>query len=141
MTIEPFAGAAAILIHQNGFTEAGGTSALTASARDFNIQTTTLGVRGELTFASMPLTVKTMLGWRNAYGDVVPSVLLAFQGGAQSFGIAGVPIDRDAFVAEAGVELRGDLVPHRRYLLFGPVRPARHGQCLQGEREPAVLSE
>jgi fibronectin-binding autotransporter adhesin len=33
----------------------------------------------------------------------VPSVLLGFQGGAQSFSSSGVPIDRDAFVAEAGV--------------------------------------
>jgi len=102
--VEPFAGAAAILIHQNGFTEAGGTSALTASARDFNVQTTTLGVRGELAFASMPLTLKTMLGWRHAYGNVVPSVLLALQGGTQTFNISGVPIDRDAFVAEAGLD-------------------------------------
>ena len=53
--------------------------------RDFNIQTTTLGVRSEIALASMPLTLKTMLGWRHAYGDVVPSVLLGFQGGAQSF--------------------------------------------------------
>jgi fibronectin-binding autotransporter adhesin len=104
VTLEPFAGAAAFLIHQNGFTETGGTSALTASARDFNVQTTTLGVRGELAFTSMPLTVKTMLGWRHAYGNVVPSALLAFQGGAQGFSIAGAPIDRDAFVAEAGID-------------------------------------
>ncbi|MBV9977973.1 MAG: autotransporter domain-containing protein, partial [Hyphomicrobiales bacterium] len=102
--VEPFAGAAAILIHQNGFGEVGGTSAPTASARDFNVQTTTLGVRGELAFASMPLTLKTMLGWRHAYGNVVPSVLLALQGGTQTFNISGVPIDRDAFVAEAGLD-------------------------------------
>jgi outer membrane autotransporter protein len=104
VSVEPFAGAAAFLIHQNGFTEVGGTSALTASARDFDVQTTTLGVRGELAFASMPLTLKTMLGWRHAYGDVVPSVLLTFQGGAQAFSVSGVPIDRDAFVAEAGID-------------------------------------
>ena len=103
-SLEPFAGAAAILIHQNGFTETGGFSALTGSPRDFNIQTTTLGVRGELAFASMPLTVKTMLGWRHAYGDVVPSVLLTFQGGTQAFSVSGVPIDRDVFVAEAGID-------------------------------------
>ena len=45
-----------------------------------------------------------MLGWRHAYGDVVPSVLLSFQGGAQAFSVSGVPIDRDAFVAEAGID-------------------------------------
>ena len=33
----------------------------------------------------------------------MPSAFLAFQGGAQTFSIAGVPIDRDAFVAEVGV--------------------------------------
>jgi len=102
-SIEPFAGAAAFLIHQNGFTEGGGASAITGFARDFDIQTTTLGVRSELAFASLPVSVTTMLGWRHAYGDVVPSVLLGFQGGAQAFSASGVPIDRDAFVAEAGV--------------------------------------
>ena len=60
-------------------------------------------MRSELAFASLPVSVTTLLGWRHAYGDVVPSVLLGFQGGAQSFTVSGVPIDRDAFVAEAGV--------------------------------------
>ena len=102
--VEPFAGAAAIRIHQNGFTESGGAAALTGVARDFDLATTTLGLRGELAFASMPLTLKTMFGWPHAFGDVVPSVLLAFQGGAQGFSTAGVPIDRDAFVAEVGID-------------------------------------
>ena len=92
------------IIHQNGFTEEGGVSALTGVARDFDVQTTTLGVRGELAFATMPLTLKTMLGWRHAFGDVIPSTLLAFQGGAQGFRVAGVPIDRNAFVAEVGID-------------------------------------
>ena len=34
----------------------------------------------------------------------MPSVLLSFQGGAQAFSVSGVPIDRDAFVAEAGID-------------------------------------
>jgi fibronectin-binding autotransporter adhesin len=104
ISIEPFAGAAAIRIHQNGFTEAGGVAALTGLARDFDLGTTTLGVRTEIAFASVPLTLKTTLGWRHAFGDVVPWTLLAFQGGAQAFSIAGVPIDRDAFVAEAALD-------------------------------------
>ena len=103
-SVEPFAGAAAVLIHQNGFTEGGGASALTGFGRDFNIQTTTLGWRSEVEFASLPVSVASMLGWRHAFGDVVPSVLLGFQGGAQSFTVAGGRIDRDAFIAEAGVK-------------------------------------
>ncbi len=37
--------------------------------------------------------------------------------------------------------LRTHLVAHRRHLLVGPVRPARHGQCLQGECELEILRE
>jgi len=33
-----------------------------------------------------------------------PQCLLSFQGGAQAFSVSGVPIDRDALVAEAGIE-------------------------------------
>ena len=55
-SVEPFADAAAIRIHQNGFTESGGIAALTGIGRDFNIQTTTLGVRSEIALASMPVT-------------------------------------------------------------------------------------
>ncbi len=61
-------------------------------------------MRSEIAFASVPLTFHSLLGWRHAFGDVVPSTLLAFQGGAQSFSVAGVPIDRDAFVAEVGID-------------------------------------
>jgi outer membrane autotransporter protein len=51
-----------------------------------------------------PSTCRRAPRWRHAFGDVVPSVLLAFQGGAQGFSTAGVPIDRDAFVAEVGID-------------------------------------
>jgi uncharacterized protein with beta-barrel porin domain len=40
----------------------------------------------------------------HAYGDVVPTALLAFQGPTQPFSVAGVPIDRDAFVTEVGLD-------------------------------------
>ena len=92
-----------IRIHQNGFTEGGGIAALTGTAKDFDVQTTTLGVRSELAFASLPVSVTTMLAWRHAYGNVVPSVLLGFQGGAQAFSVSGIPIDHAALVAETGV--------------------------------------
>jgi uncharacterized protein with beta-barrel porin domain len=37
-------------------------------------------------------------------GDVNPAALLAFSGGASAFNVAGIPIDRDARVAEAGLD-------------------------------------
>jgi fibronectin-binding autotransporter adhesin len=104
-SLEPFVGAAAIHIHQNGFTEGGGAAALIGFARSYDLATTTIGLRAETTLSGpLPLTVRALVGWRHAYGDVVPTALMAFQGGAQSFGVSGVPIDRDAFLAEAGLD-------------------------------------
>ncbi|MFI5014684.1 MAG: autotransporter domain-containing protein [Hyphomicrobiales bacterium] len=104
-SLEPFVGAAAIHIHQNGFTEGGGAAALIGFGRSYDLATTTLGVRAETGFAgSLPLTARALLGWRHGFGDVVPTALMAFQGGAQSFSVTGAPIDRDALVAEAGLD-------------------------------------
>jgi uncharacterized protein with beta-barrel porin domain len=38
------------------------------------------------------------------FGDVEPQTLLAFAGGASAFTVAGAPVDRDALVAEAGLD-------------------------------------
>jgi len=104
-SLEPFVAAAAIHIHQDGFSEAGGAAALTGFGRSYDLATTTIGLRAETMLAGpLPLTARALLGWRHAYGDVVPAALLAFQGGSQAFKVAGVPIDRDAVLAEAGVD-------------------------------------
>jgi len=103
--LEPYLGAAAIHLHQDGFNETGGVAALTGFGQGYDFATATLGLRGETTLAGpLPFTARALLGWRHAYGDVVPTVLMAFQGGTQAFGIAGVPIDRDALVTEAGLD-------------------------------------
>jgi fibronectin-binding autotransporter adhesin len=103
--LEPFLGAAGIHLHQDGFTEAGGIAALNGFEQGYDLATTTLGLRGETTLGGpMPLTARALLGWRRAYGDVLPTALMAFQGGTQPFTIAGVPIDRDAFVTEVGFD-------------------------------------
>ncbi|MCB8823532.1 autotransporter outer membrane beta-barrel domain-containing protein, partial [Microvirga rosea] len=104
LALEPFAGAALLRLESDGFQESGGAAALTGYGRSYELGTTTLGVRAEARLsAEMPLTVKGLIGWRHAYGDVVPSTLLAFAGGASPFAVSGVPVDRDALVAEAGL--------------------------------------
>jgi uncharacterized protein with beta-barrel porin domain len=67
---------------------------------------------------------KGLIGWRHAYGDVRPDMLLAFAGSASAFQVAGVPVDRNALVAEAeldwqasedlslGVAYRGQIGSH-----------------------------
>jgi autotransporter-associated beta strand protein len=104
-SLEPFVGAAAIHIHQNDFTEFGGAAALSGFGQGHDLATTTLGLRTESRFGGpLPVIARALFGWRHAYGDVVPTALLAFQGGTQPFSIAGVPVDRNAFVTEAGLD-------------------------------------
>ncbi len=103
--IEPFLGAAVLRTHTDAFVEEGGIAALAGTARDYNLSTTTLGLRAEAMLSrDLPLTVRGMLGWRHAYGDVEPTALLAFSGGAGAFAVSGAPIDRDAVVAEASLD-------------------------------------
>jgi outer membrane autotransporter protein len=107
--LEPFVGASVLRLHTDGFVEEGGAAALTRYGQDQDLATTTLGVRAEARISQdMPLTLRGLLGWRHAYGDVNPSALLAFSGGASAFNVAGVPIDRDALVAEAGLDWQID---------------------------------
>ncbi|MCB5175667.1 autotransporter domain-containing protein [Microvirga lenta] len=103
--VEPFVGASVLRLHTDAFRENGGAAALTGYAQDHDLGTTTVGVRAEARIgAGMPLTLRGLLGWRHAYGDVEPSTLLAFAGGASPFTVGGVPVDRDALVAEAGLD-------------------------------------
>ena len=104
IAIEPFLGAAAMIISRDGFTERGGSAALTAAGRDYTVKTLTAAVRGEFALTDTPFSLRGMLGYRAAFGDVSPRALLAFAGGGSQFGVTGVPIDRNAFVAEAGID-------------------------------------
>jgi outer membrane autotransporter protein len=105
VTLEPFLGASVMRLHMDGFREDGGPAALVGYGRTYELGTTTLGVRGEAKIGlDLPLTGHGMVGWRHGYGDVRPSALLAFAGGASAFNAAGIPIDRDTLVAEAGLD-------------------------------------
>ncbi|MGU3406173.1 autotransporter domain-containing protein [Methylobacterium brachiatum] len=105
--IEPFVGGAYIGIRRDGFAETGGAAALVSYARDYDLGAVTAGVRAQTSLDlgfGLPLTAHGQLGYRRAFGDVVPTALLSF-GSGPSFLSAGVPIDRDALVAGAGLDL------------------------------------
>jgi outer membrane autotransporter protein len=103
--LELFAGASLLRLHTDGFAEEGGAAGLTGSAQDQDLATTTLGLRAAAPLSeTVPLIARGLLGWRHAFGDVEPTTLLAFAGGASAFMVAGAPIDRDALVAEAGLD-------------------------------------
>ncbi|KAB1069479.1 autotransporter outer membrane beta-barrel domain-containing protein [Methylobacterium planeticum] len=106
--IEPFVGGAYVGIRRGGFTETGGAAALTSFARDYDLGALTAGIRGQSALdlgLGVPISAHALLGYRRAFGDVLPKALLAF-GSGPAFLSSGVPIDRDALVAEAGVDVR-----------------------------------
>ncbi len=106
--IEPFVGGAYVGIDRDRFAETGGVAALSGASRLAEIPTLTAGIRGQtevdLGFGA-PVSLHGLVGYRRAFGDVIPTALLAF-GTGPSFVTAGIPISRDALVASAGLDLR-----------------------------------
>jgi outer membrane autotransporter protein len=105
VAFEPFANLAYVNVHSNGFAEQGGASALTVHSGSNDNTLTTLGIRAATDFdiGAAKATVRGMIGWRHAYGDVTPTVSQAFTG-SNAFTIAGAPIAKDAAVIEAGLD-------------------------------------
>ncbi|WP_157632781.1 autotransporter-associated beta strand repeat-containing protein [Hoeflea sp. 108] len=108
--VEPFANLAYINVRTDGFTEKGGPAALTASASTTETTFATLGVRAsrDVVLGDAKATLRGMVGWRHAFGEITPLTSVAFAGG-NAFTIAGAPVARDAVVVEAGVDF--DLSP------------------------------
>ncbi|MEE8630171.1 MAG: autotransporter outer membrane beta-barrel domain-containing protein, partial [Methylobacterium ajmalii] len=95
-------------IDRDRFAETGGVAALSGASRLSEIPTLTAGVRGQTEVdpgLGVPVSLHGLVGYRRAFGDVIPTALLAF-GTGPSFVTAGIPITRDALVASAGVDLR-----------------------------------
>lgn len=101
---EPFVQAAAIRLHQNGYSETAASAGLIGTSRNYDLQTSTLGLRNNYGFGASPLTIHSVIGWRHAYGDVTPAVLQTFAAGSPAFSIAGVAIDRDVFLSELSLD-------------------------------------
>lgn len=108
LALEPFANLAYLHLDSDGFTERGGAAALHGRGGSDSVAFTTLGLhlgsRIDLG-AGMALTLRGTLGWRHGFGDVAPVALMAFASGGSPFTVTGTPIARDAFVADAGIEL------------------------------------
>jgi outer membrane autotransporter protein len=102
--LEPFVKGTVGRAVTDRFAEEGGAAALVGFANDATFSTTTLGVHADLQPSSTsPLTLRATLGWRHAFGEVAPNVLLAFRDGGSAFAIAGAPADRDALAAQMNV--------------------------------------
>lgn len=108
VTLEPFVGLSWSQLRVRGFSESGGSAALSGRAQTQDSTSTLAGLRGQWSPAQSAIVLRGMLGWRHAYGSLQPTQTLAFDQGA-SFSVAGAPIARDA----ARIELGADLVAVR----------------------------
>lgn len=106
-TVEPFLGASVLRVGTERFVESGGPAALVTQASVVDLGHTTVGLRGEASLGeASPVALRAMLGWRHAFGEVTPTTLVAFRSGGPSVRVAGLPVDRDSLVAEAGLDWR-----------------------------------
>ncbi|QDZ13392.1 autotransporter outer membrane beta-barrel domain-containing protein [Devosia ginsengisoli] len=103
---EPFANLAHVSLHTGSFSETGGAAALSGPGSNADVTFATLGLRAEHTLAlgTVDATLRGMVGWKHAFGEVTPDSIHAFASG-DAFTIAGAPIAKDTAVIEAGLDL------------------------------------
>ncbi|WP_126113660.1 autotransporter domain-containing protein [Bosea sp. Tri-49] len=104
--LEPFAQLALIRVSTDAGTEQGGAAALRVLSSDQTLGFTTLGLRAEAQLGTMPLFARAMLGWRHGFGELTPQAKTAFALGTTPARVFAAQIDREAVVAEAGLDWR-----------------------------------
>ncbi|MGH8818127.1 MAG: autotransporter outer membrane beta-barrel domain-containing protein, partial [Achromobacter pestifer] len=93
-------------LRTRSFSESGGSAALRGQSGSDKQTSSTLGVRAQtdFTLGGANGRLQATLGWRHAFGEVLPQATMAFDGG-QAFTVAGTPIARNAALAELGAEV------------------------------------
>ena len=104
--LEPFAQLALIRVSTDAGTEQGGAAALRVLSSEQTLGFSTLGVRAEAQIGAMPLFARAMLGWRHGFGELTPQARTAFVAGTTPSVVFASRIDREALVAEAGLDWR-----------------------------------
>ncbi|WP_332685582.1 autotransporter outer membrane beta-barrel domain-containing protein, partial [Bosea sp. (in: a-proteobacteria)] len=104
--IEPFAQLALLQVSSGSDLEQGGAAALRVFSGEQNLGFTTLGLRAEAQLGTMPLFARGLLGWRYGFGELTPQAMTAFIAGTTPARVYAASIDRNALVAEAGLDWR-----------------------------------
>ncbi|EHK54606.1 autotransporter domain-containing protein [Allomesorhizobium alhagi] len=103
---EPFANLAHVHLKTDGYREEDKNGAgLTSSSSSSDVTYTTLGLHhgSDFDLGGTAIKARGTLGWRHAFGDVVPHATHAFAGG-QNFTIIGTPVAKDAAIVQAGLD-------------------------------------
>ena len=106
-TLEPFGQIAYLRLQDRGFREVGGDAALTGGSAQHSSTLAMLGTHAETQWFHQGdlVTAHGTLGWRHAAGYIDPVRTLRFAG-STDFTVAGVPLASDAWVIEAGIDVR-----------------------------------
>lgn len=109
--IAPFVNLAWASVDVEGWDEAefhfavGSTASLRSQSQKHDATFATLGARGELELGER-FELQGMLGYRRTLSGDEPTLRVGFSDGNQAFTVQGVPLARDAFVADIGLALR-----------------------------------
>jgi len=138
-SVEPFVGALGMSIHSDGFSEGGGSAALTAAGRTYGFGATTLGIRGETPLlASLPLVLQGTLGWRHVFGDVTPAAELAFVSTpGLPFTVQGAPIAEDSALVEVGLNWKVAVNTTAGLFYSGDLASRTYDNAVRGKLEIA----
>ena len=101
--IEPFANLSFMQLKTDGYSETGGSAALSAASDTESTIYTTLGLRLGRQVTDT-VRIHGMAGWRHVFGDIDPTTTFTLAG-STPFTVAGVPIAEDALVIQAGFEV------------------------------------
>ncbi len=121
----------------DAFNETGGSgvAALAGSSNTDDVGYSTLGARAATNYLlpnGMMLTPRASLAWQHAFGAVTPTAALAFQSTGAAFGIAGVPLARDAALVEAGLDLQVTAQAKVGVVYAGQLADTTHDHSVKG---------
>lgn len=109
VSFEPFAGLAWAHLHSDGFTEKGGSAALSGDSSNADVGYTTLGIRlaaQHVLSNGMVIVPRASVAWQYAFGDLTPEASLSFADASDiAFTTAGAPIAQNAALIDAGIDL------------------------------------
>lgn len=106
--VEPFANVALVHLDTDGFSEKGGSAALTSPGWNSDSTFVSLGVHTSTDLAIADGTAVSLsldAAWRHAFGDLNALATLGFAGGGSPFQVFGQPIAKDALALDVGAEV------------------------------------
>lgn len=105
VSVEPYAGLAHVWSKTDSFSETGGEAALSSNGTSMNTSFSTLGLNAQakFDFIGVESVARGGVGWRHAFGDIVPSTSQRFAVG-DAFTVTGVPIAKNVALFDAGID-------------------------------------